>query len=505
MRKNTITSYLFAIFGVLFALDSDAASSIFSDYGQIQNVQNYSSSPFWNPNSPYNSTLPRPVYAQGTDLKTSDCLSVVKSLVSAQCMTRDNCKNTTVSDIRPDIMIQLSKLPNHNYVSACSGYIDSAYEEYVKNYGNTLSSGNVSFPAATTPNPKLSKNNTQIENPYKQKTPQWQAEIKERADEIEEYEREMRGGDPHLTPTSFPMTYADFSFSERMKNDAAGLMPYKDMKAYKTLNVKTAEEWCNDVEHSNSPECRAYRNCTDMMKSKDKNVILAEYNNNKTVCEVKQCVPGYVPNKTKNGCIKNPGTDCFAQMQDVPHVTAAQIDENGRCAVIACEQGWHKNAAADGCDKNTGMDCMDELSPLPAHVTAAEKDSNGQCKVKQCETGWTPNTAQNGCVRVTGSVCTEELNPLPAHATVAKIDENGKCKIAECEPGYRPKQPDKDECDVYVPVRNENCIDQITNRAHVVSATVDESGNCIVTCESGWQPKEPDKKECESAPAEFVI
>ena len=31
-----------------------ATTTLFSKYGQIQNVQNYSSNPFWDPSSPYN-------------------------------------------------------------------------------------------------------------------------------------------------------------------------------------------------------------------------------------------------------------------------------------------------------------------------------------------------------------------------------------------------------------------------------------------------------------------
>ena len=355
MIQSIKTSLLFAVFGILFTLDSDAASSIFSNYGQIQNVQNYSSSPFWNPNSPYNGTIPRPVYAQGTDLKTNDCITVVQSLVSVQCMVRDNCKNTKLSEIRPEIMIQLSKLPNHNYVSACAGFIDSVYEKYVEQYANTVASGTVAFPTGTTPNTKLNTNTTQIENPYKQKTPQWKSEIQERTNEIESLEHQMGGGNSGLTATAFPTTYADFSFTERMANDAAGLEPYKDLKAYKTLNVKTADEWCSDNEHRNSPECREYRNCTDIAHASDGNVTLAEYTDDR-ICQVKDCVSGYTPNKNKNACIRNQGTDCLSEMtanNSNFNISAAKINDNGICEVTACKQGWHVNDAKTGCDKTT--------------------------------------------------------------------------------------------------------------------------------------------------------
>ena len=133
MKKITSKSSSVAVFALFFALNCDAASSLFSNYGQIQNVQNYSTNPFWTPNNAsYHRSFPRPVYAQGTDLDTAECTNAVQSLIAVQCMARDNCKNTPLSEIRPAIMVQLSSLPNHNYVTACSGYIDGIYEKYVE-------------------------------------------------------------------------------------------------------------------------------------------------------------------------------------------------------------------------------------------------------------------------------------------------------------------------------------------------------------------------------------
>ena len=117
-RKSLI--FLTFMIGVIFTPLVAFSSSLFSNYGQIQNVQNYSTNPFWTPNSPYNKKLPQPVYVQGADLKAEDCINVVQSLVSVQCMARDNCKNTSLAEIRPTIMVQLSNLPGNNYVSACS-------------------------------------------------------------------------------------------------------------------------------------------------------------------------------------------------------------------------------------------------------------------------------------------------------------------------------------------------------------------------------------------------
>ena len=260
MKTSILKSLLFAVLCGIAVSVAHAATSLFSEYGQIQNVQKYSSNPFWSPNSPYNQRLPQPVYVQGADLTSEDCLKAVQSLVSVQCMARDNCKNTDISDIRPAIMVQLSNLPGHNYVSACGGYIDGVFESYVQMYGNTLPNRPTAFPNATTPNPNINDsggNTIQIKNPYKVQPTQWQKEIKERADELKELQDENGADRYGVSATDFPETYADLSFSERMANDTAGLMPFKDNTAYKTINVQGESEWC--VDHIDAPECAAYK------------------------------------------------------------------------------------------------------------------------------------------------------------------------------------------------------------------------------------------------------
>ena len=158
-------------------------------------------------------------------------------------------------------MVELSKLPGHNYASACSGYLDGIFESYVKQYGNNLPNRPVAFPDAVAPNPDVNTdyNTPQIQNPYKVQPPKWQQEINERSRELQELQSQNGTGNQHLTKTKFPATYADLSFSQRMANDAAGLEPFKDLKAYRELNAKTAEEWCSDSEHKNSSECWNWR------------------------------------------------------------------------------------------------------------------------------------------------------------------------------------------------------------------------------------------------------
>ena len=285
MKKNFLKSLLCAVFCGFYAINATAATSLFSDYGQIQNVQHYSTNPFWTPNSPYNQRMPQPVYVQGADLTAEDCFKVVQSLVSVQCMARDNCKNTTLSDIRPTIMVQLSNLPGNNYVSACSGYIDGVFESYVAQYGNALPNRAVAFPAGTTPNQNLNGNSgvIQIENPYKQIPAKWQMEIKERSNELQQLQKQNGAGSEHLSATAFPTTFEDLSFSERMAVKAEGYEPYKDASAYVIPNFVNKTEWCNGA-GSGSPECSDIQTLTkteDALKSDEtapnKNNALTQY------------------------------------------------------------------------------------------------------------------------------------------------------------------------------------------------------------------------------------
>lgn len=258
MKKGTFKSLLFAVFCGFCAFGATAATSLFSNYGQIQNVQNYSTNPFWTPNSPYNQRLPQPVYVQGADLTAEDCFKVVQSKVAVQCMARDNCKNSTLSDIRPIIMVELSNLPGNNYVSACSGYIDGVFESYVAQFGTNVPNRAVAFPNATEPNQNINNNNNvQIQNPYKQENPQWQQEIKERSQELQELQQQNGAGSEHLSATDFPMTIDDLSFSERMALKSADYAQYKDMNAYVVPNFQNKDEWCKG-KGSETPECKGY-------------------------------------------------------------------------------------------------------------------------------------------------------------------------------------------------------------------------------------------------------
>lgn len=256
MRKRSIKSLTIAVIGCFYAFVARSAVSLFSDYGQIQNVQNYSTNPFWSPNAPYNQRVaPQPVYVQGNNVTGEECTRVIQSAVAFQCSARDNCRNTTLADIRPAIVVQLSNLPNKAYGTACIGYLDTVYESYVAQFGNNAPTQRTNFPNGAVPNPLMNKNNsTQIKNPYEIKTPQWQQEINDRTQELQNLQRQNGTGNEALSATDFPATYADLSFSERMQNNAAGYAPWQGKSAYNTINIVHQDEWC--ANHQNSPECR---------------------------------------------------------------------------------------------------------------------------------------------------------------------------------------------------------------------------------------------------------
>lgn len=253
-----IKNHLFyAAFTAILATGGARASTVYSagtqpmsKYGQIQNVQTYSSNPFWTPNSPYNQRMPQPVYAQGPGLTTSDCQNAVSNLISAECGLRNNCVGVRLSDIRPTIMTQLSRLPGHNYASSCAGYIDSIFNQYVSN--NAVANGRTgtAMPTATVSNPNVNTQTQQfkIQNPYEEKKPVWNnqpwaQEMKDRKNELEQLQAQNGVGSEKLVNADFPTTYADLSFTERMENEAAGFEPWKDAKAYLTMNIESEEAY----------------------------------------------------------------------------------------------------------------------------------------------------------------------------------------------------------------------------------------------------------------------
>ena len=264
--KNIILSAVLIAAAVATPTMAPAAGTPFSKYGQIQNVQNYSSNPFWNPNGPYNQRMPQPIYVQGADLNTGDCQRTVSALVASECATRNRCVGVTLSDIRPSIMLQLSRLPGHNFATACAGFIDEAFNDYVQNYSNAAPTGNATaFPTATTTNPSLNESEFKIKNPYTPKAPTWNGEswfleMKGREEELKQLQSQNGAGTEKLVRADFPTTYSDLSFTERMENEKAGFEPYKDAKAYVPLgNIESYEDYLARRERTHNSYCASQR------------------------------------------------------------------------------------------------------------------------------------------------------------------------------------------------------------------------------------------------------
>ena len=273
MKQQTIFK-ICAIFGVAITAPAMAttfpsATTPFSQYGQIQNVQNYSSNPFWNPNAPYNQRPPVPVYAQGPDIDTNDCQSIVSALVASYCASHDNCKDVDVNDARSTITVQLASLPNYNYVTPCAGYIDTEFEHYVSQHSVfTPSSVPVAFPQAQNPGSNIQSGDTAFENPYAPQLPTWNGEpwmqeMLQRRQELQNLQSANGGNNPQLTRAEFPKTANDLTFIQRTQNDAAGYAPYAGKSAYETLNldavVAEQNEYIKQMQQRLSTDCNLAR------------------------------------------------------------------------------------------------------------------------------------------------------------------------------------------------------------------------------------------------------
>ena len=234
-----------------------ATNNPFSQYGQIQNVQNYSSNPFWNPNSPYNQRMPVPVYIQGTDIDTSECQTVVSTLVASYCLSHNNCVGVTLNDARPTLTIQLASIPNKNYVTPCSGYIDTEFQKYISSNSVAVPSAGttVPFPAATTPNTNLNNQKVEFQNPYQPQLPTWNGEpwaqeMLERKQELENLQSaNSTANETTLAKADFPKTAADLTFTQRLENDSAGYAPYAGKSAYRTIDIEPEKKYLTRMQN----------------------------------------------------------------------------------------------------------------------------------------------------------------------------------------------------------------------------------------------------------------
>ena len=129
--------------------------------------------------------MPQPVYATGPQVKTDECQRIVTSLVTLQCMNANNCIGVELSDIRPAIILQLSRMTGGNYATACAGYLDGIFNDYVSQYANAAPKGiSVGFPTPAAPNTNANGNQIQLSNPFATPAPDWATDMRERQLEL---------------------------------------------------------------------------------------------------------------------------------------------------------------------------------------------------------------------------------------------------------------------------------------------------------------------------------
>ncbi len=235
------------IFATVFFVTNAFAGTPFSQYGMIQNVQNYANNPFYNPNTAQ-ITTPRIVYANGPALSHDDCTKAVQNVIETVCSTHDFCQTTTLADVRPSIMIKLSTLPGNNYASSCSGYIDTIYENYKKRMGYATSAPmTTNFPTFAT-----KTNNANVSASGKSGYNARAAELKQ-----------MQATNPldtSVNQSDFPTTVNDLSYQDRMDLITDSYSDYMNAQAYVPLNVVRTE---NPTGSGGKPmtECQAVYNC----------------------------------------------------------------------------------------------------------------------------------------------------------------------------------------------------------------------------------------------------
>ncbi len=248
------TSVLFAVCSVLCvgnanAVDFPSANTervgVMSQYGVIQNVQNYSSNPFWSIDAPYNQRMPVPVYAKGPALTTAECQAAVANIIATQCGMRNNCAGVSINDIKPAAMVQLSQMTGNNYASACGGYIDAAFAEYKSQYAAIVTPSN--FPRASAPGSGVANTpEYTIPNPLAVRLPQyygdeWAAELAARRAELTALQAQ-NATTPGLVATAMPTTINDLSFADRVENARAGYEQFSGTSAYVVPQLETDEE-----------------------------------------------------------------------------------------------------------------------------------------------------------------------------------------------------------------------------------------------------------------------
>ena len=195
--------------------------------------------------------MPQPVYATGPQVKTDECQRIVTSLVTLQCMNANNCIGVELGDIRPAIMLQLSRMSGGNYATACAGYLDGIFNDYVSQFANAAPNGTPSkFPTPVAPNTNANGNQIQLNNPFATPAPDWATDMRERQLELQALHTETGTNNHQIQSADFPATYADVSFTDRLENARNGYEPFKDAHAYREMDIEDEETYLARIERS---------------------------------------------------------------------------------------------------------------------------------------------------------------------------------------------------------------------------------------------------------------
>ena len=384
-----------AVIGAYFVHHAYAVSTApaaFSQYGQIQAVQNYSSNPFWHPGSPYNQkAIPKPIYVTGADLNTGDCNRIVENLVASFCVSNNNCTGMRLADVRPTIMVQLSQLPGHNFATSCGGYIDSIFNKYAKS-GTAL---NLPLPTGITTGIAT----FQFKNPYEIKPTAEQQAVADRAAELAALQAQT-GGATGVSAAAFPKTLADLSFTDRMANAATGYEPYKDKSAYAIPNFEdeNSAEFLDRLQKRNPSEyCKRFPTAT--VDGTDCKCIL---NPDDTACKT---APTQKPAQKKQA-----PTQC---------TDTAHMDANCNCK--AGDKAKINNKGMCECKNGGDIDNDCAITPTPDPATDGKVYALLQCRVK-------PKRLQNSIFIGTGKKMTKPAEALGCAGTPSSgIHDTDKC------------------------------------------------------------------------------
>ena len=282
--------FLTGIIGIMWAFSAQCATTPFSQYGNIQPVYNYSSNPFWSPGSAYNLRMPIAVYATGPSIETETCQKLMAQLVEFYCGQLNNCATARLSDIRPAIMVYLSRLPDGDYATSCGGYLDSAFAEYKETRTQSIPTTVRPFPTAVMPNPDvlpddISRSATNTARVARSATnatnaatdtrganksaantaragASWATGVSDRRAELAALRAETaRPNSGDIAVASFPKTVSDASFQDRIESKSAGYKPYQGVSAYTPIELGTMDDYKNTLKKQAANRAAAQQNC----------------------------------------------------------------------------------------------------------------------------------------------------------------------------------------------------------------------------------------------------